>query len=87
MLKKAGPIYDNISQLLVTAESLLERVSTRLVSGKERKKRQQRSRTESTVWMQSTKKGMIRKFFRHEVKNFVKHAQQMHDQCMYSNIY
>ena len=64
MLKKAGPICDNISQLLVTAESFLEGVSTRLVSAKERKKRQQRSRTESTFRKQSAKKRMIRKFFR-----------------------
>ena len=88
MLKKARPVCDNISQLLVTAESLLEGVSTRLVSAKERKKCQQRSRTESTFRKQSAKKGMIRKFFRHEVKkNFVKHAQRMHYQCTYSNIY
>ena len=55
MLKKAGPVCDNISQLLVTAESLLEGVSTRLVSTKERKKHQQRSRTERTFRKQSAK--------------------------------
>ena len=87
MLKKALPVCDNISRLLVTAESLLEGLSTRLVSAKERKKHQQRSQTESTFRKQSAKKGMIRKFFCHEVKkNFVKHAQRIHDQCMYSNI-
>ena len=36
MLKKAGPVCDNISQLLVTAESLLEVVSTSLVSAKKK---------------------------------------------------